>query len=93
MQNVDYATCPLLPSVRAFSVQRVAAATAEAQAPFHYFEVITVSGLDDFAEDMKSEAFQALVTDFESMASVVEEVCGSRIGPGYRASVRMSPDS
>ncbi|MFB7657282.1 MULTISPECIES: RedY protein [unclassified Streptomyces] len=82
VREVDYATCPRLPSVRAFGVQRV---TTEQAAAFHYFEVITVSGLDEFSRDMKTEAFQGLVAAFDSMASVVDETSGERIEPGYTA--------
>ncbi|MFG2681655.1 RedY protein [Streptomyces sp. NPDC048392] len=83
VRDVDYATCPQLPSVRAFEVQRV---STEPAAPFHYFEVISVGALDDFSRDMKTEAFQGLVAAFDTMASVVDEMSGERIEPGYPAS-------
>ncbi|WP_233645493.1 RedY protein [Streptomyces sp. BSE6.1] len=82
VRDVDYATCPRLPSVRAFAVQRV---STERDAPFHYFEIISVSTLDAFSRDMKSEAFQGLVAAFDTMASVVEEMSGERVEPGYAA--------
>lgn len=82
VREVDYATCPELPSVTAFSVQR-----AEAAAPFLFFEVIHVTSREDFERDMKSAAFGRLVADFEQLASVVEELSGERVEPGYTAGV------
>ncbi|EHN75490.1 RedY protein [Streptomyces sp. NRRL WC-3753] len=82
VRDTDYATCPRLPSVRTFGVHRV---STERDAPFHYFEIISVSALDAFSQDMKSEAFQGLADAFDTMASVVEEMSGERVEPGYRA--------
>jgi len=78
VREVDYATCPELPSVTAFSVQR-----ADAEAPFLFFEIIQVTSREDFERDMASPAFGRLVADFEEMASVVEEFTGTRLEPGY----------
>lgn len=82
VREVDYAACRQLPSVLAFSVQRVA---AEPEAPCHYFEVISVTSGEDFRRDMRTTAFQDLVSAFDTMASVVGEVSGTRIEPGYTA--------
>lgn len=82
VRDVDYATCPELPSVTAFSVQR-----ADTEAPFQYFEIIQVTGREDFERDMKTAAFRRLEGDFEQMASVVEEFAGERLGSGYTAAV------
>lgn len=82
VRDVDYATCPELPSVLAFSVQR-----ADAEAPFVFFEIIQVSSREEFERDMRTPAFGRLVADFEQMASVVEEFAGERVEPGYTAAV------
>ncbi len=80
VRDVDYATCPELPSLVAFGVQRVAV-----PAPFHYFEIIEVTSREEFERDMGSSPFQRLVAEFGHMAKVVDEVTGERIGNGYRA--------
>ncbi|WP_432192753.1 RedY protein [Streptomyces sp. bgisy027] len=94
VREVDYATCPELPSVLAFGVQRVAAASpgpsvgagpAGTDGPLHYFEIIEVTSREEFEQDMESSQFQRLVADFGQLAEVVEEVTGERIGDGYRA--------
>ncbi|OEV02433.1 RedY protein [Streptomyces oceani] len=82
VRDVDYATCPDIPSIRAFGVHRV---STEAAAPFHYFEVISLTSADEFARDMKTEAFRGLEAEFDSMASVIDEVAGTRVEPGYSA--------
>ncbi|MFI8849551.1 RedY protein [Streptomyces sp. 891-h] len=82
VRETDYATCPLLPSVVSFDVQRVEAETA---APFHYFEVISVSSREDFRRDMEGDTFQGLAAEFEKLATVVDELAGERLEPGYRA--------
>lgn len=82
VREVDYATCPELPSVRAFSVHRI---SAEPDAEFHYVEIITVTGTEEFERDMRTPAFHGLETEFDTMAAVVDEIAGTRIGPGYAA--------
>ncbi|WP_330647131.1 MULTISPECIES: hypothetical protein [Thioclava] len=77
--GTDYATCPQLPSVEAFSVQR-----ADAGQGFDYFEVITVTSQAAFEADMASAAFASLVAAFSGMAEVVEELSGAQLGQGYR---------
>lgn len=87
VRDVDYATCPELPSVMAFSVQRVlndADGTDTADDADLFFEIIEVSSREAFERDSRTEAFQRLVTDFDKMASVVDEFAGVRVGPGYR---------
>ncbi|MFE7722000.1 hypothetical protein ACFU44_23475 [Nocardia rhizosphaerihabitans] len=83
VQTVDYATCPDLPSVRAFSVQRVPPAVGE---PRRYFEIIQVSSHQEFEADMQTPAFKGLVAAFDTMALVVQELVGVRLEPGYIAS-------
>ncbi|MVO85122.1 RedY protein [Streptomyces sp. p1417] len=83
VRDVDYATCPRLPGVVAFTVLRVPA--AEAAAPGEYFEIIEVTGREAFERDMQSEPFRRLVADFEKMAVVVAESTGDRVGSGYRS--------
>ncbi|WP_425072722.1 hypothetical protein [Sagittula sp. S175] len=78
--NTDYATCPDLPSVQAFSVQR-----ADPGAGFDYFEVISVTSQEAFDADMRTAAFDGLVAAFSGMAEVAEELSGHRLGDGYRA--------
>ncbi|CAM5296959.1 RedY protein [Streptomyces aurantiogriseus] len=82
VRHVDYAACSELPSVLSFSVQRV---SADPGAPFHYVEVIEVGSRVEFERDMGSEVFRGLVAGFGTMAEVVDEVVGERVGPGYRA--------
>jgi len=60
-------------------------ATSGTGAPSEFFEVIQVTSNEDFARDMKTPVFGRLVADFERMASVVEELSGSRVEPGYTA--------
>ncbi|MCF6521797.1 RedY protein [Streptomyces sp. JJ36] len=82
VRDVDYATCPQLPSVRTFSVQRV---SVEPDAPVHYFEIIGVTDRQAFEADMGRDAFHALEAEFGKMAEVVDEIAGERIDPGYVA--------
>ncbi|MEV0440552.1 RedY protein [Streptomyces spectabilis] len=83
VRDVDYATCPELPAVRAFGVQR--SAHGQDGGPAEYFEIIEVTSAADFERDMRSEPFRRLVADFEKMAAVVDEWSGERVGSGYRA--------
>ena len=80
--GVDYATAPRLPSVLSFAVHRV---SGDPSAPVHYMEVIGVSSPEAFEKDVDTDAFRALAGGFESMASVVDEVAGDRVGSGYQA--------
>lgn len=94
VRDVDYATCPELPSLVAFGVQRVVATPPEPSASeagpvgidgrLHYFEIIEVTSVQEFEGDMESPQFQRLVAEFEQMAKVVDEVTGERIGDGYQ---------
>ncbi|CAM5704033.1 RedY protein [Streptomyces canus] len=89
VRDVDYATCPELPSLLAFGVQRVVdasagAGSAAAGGPSHYFEIIEVTSREEFERDMDSAPFRRLTTDFGQMAKVVDEMAGERIGDGYR---------
>lgn len=77
--STDYATCPKLPSVVAFSVQRT-----EETAEFDYFEVIAVHSHAAFEADMRGEDFASLVAAFSGMAEVTEEFSGQQLGRGYR---------
>ena len=81
--GVDYATCPELPSVLQFSVQRVSVAEA---ATFHYLEVIVVCGREEFARDMRGLTFLKLSAEFAEMAEVITEDVGTYIEPGYQVS-------
>ncbi|MFD9073447.1 RedY protein [Streptomyces lasiicapitis] len=83
VRDVDYATCPRLPAVVSFAVQRVTVAAAAASG--EYFEIIEVTSRADFERDMRSEPFHRLVADFDKMAAVVAELTGDRVGSGYRA--------
>lgn len=82
VRETDYATCPLLPSVLSFEVQR---ASREPDADCHYFEVIGVRSREEFGRDVESAAFRSLVADFEKMATVLDELVGERLEPGYLA--------
>jgi hypothetical protein len=77
----DYLTCPKLLGVSRFNVHRVSRAP---EAAFHYFEVIEASSLEAFEADMQRPEFQALVKDFNQLATVVDELSGERIEPGYQ---------
>lgn len=81
VKNSDYATCPELKSLLSFSVHNV---SRDPIASFHYFEVITVTDMAAFEEDMKTPQFGALVAAFNQMATVVEEITGEMIPPGFR---------
>lgn len=80
--NTDYATCPDLPSVVRFDVHRT---SSDPAAPYHYLEIIRVTGHAEFQEDMESPAFAGLEQAFSSMAEVVEEMEGTQLGTGYVA--------
>lgn len=79
VRDVDYAACPQLSSVVAFTVHRAGSD------PGAYFEIITVHSRTAFEADTRTEAFQCLVADFDTMATVVDEIAGTRIGSGYHA--------
>ncbi|SFQ37969.1 hypothetical protein K8Z49_16725 [Actinomadura madurae] len=78
VRDVDYATCPELPSVQAFDVVRVPGERAG-----RYVEIIRVSSAAEFEKDMRTPAFQRLETAFSTMAAVTEETSGTRLDPGY----------
>lgn len=78
VREVDYASCPLLPSVLAFSVHRVAGRASE------YFEVITVDSLASFERDVTGPVFAELERGFAELATVLDELVGERIAHGYR---------
>lgn len=82
VRDVDYTTCPELPSVESFSVQRVVAGTGDL---FHFFEIIQVTSREEFERDMHGEPFRRLVLEFDKVATVVDEVIGERVGEGYRS--------
>jgi REDY-like protein HapK len=79
VREVDYRSCPQLPSVRAFSIHRVAAQEGE------YFEVIDIESHEAFERDMRSAAFRRLEAGFGELAAVVDDLAGERLEPGYRA--------
>ncbi|WP_338896095.1 RedY protein [Streptomyces sp. TG1A-60] len=91
VRDVDYATCPELPSVVSFSVQRVVEESCADAGPavggesFHFFEVIEVTSREAFERDMRSAQFHKLVAEFGQMAKVVDEMAGERVGRGYTA--------
>ena len=82
VRDVDYASCPQLPSVVTFSVHRL---TTDPAAAMHFVEVIGVRDRKAFAEDMRTEVFRGLVAGFDRLATVVDELAGERIEPGYAA--------
>lgn len=82
VREVDYASCPQLPSVVTFDVHRV---TADPSAAVHFVEIIGVRDRKSFAQDMETAVFHGLATDFERLATVVGELAGERIEPGYAA--------
>lgn len=78
VQEVDYATCIDLPSVRRFEVVR-----ADPGADFDFFEIIHVESHAAFERDMQGAAFASLVARFSQMASVVETFSGPALPPGF----------
>ncbi|HEY1920550.1 MAG TPA: hypothetical protein VGH27_33695 [Streptosporangiaceae bacterium] len=78
VRGSDYPSCPNLPSVLAFSVQRGMRAG-------EYFEIIEVSSEAEFQRDMLTATFHRLEAGFSAMATVVGEWTGEPIEPGYRA--------
>jgi REDY-like protein HapK len=80
VKECDYATCPLLPSLISFDVHRLPRAEG---APPEYMEVIRVHELEAFERDMQTRHFAALVQAFDEMATVVEEMSGTLLEPGY----------
>ena len=82
VEKTDYATCPELPSVLTFSVQRTG---PDAEAACDYFEIIGVTDRAAFERDMAREAFRGLEQAFDTMAVVVDETAGTLVGAGYTA--------
>lgn len=82
VREYDYGACPQLPSVNAFTVHRV---SEERGAPVHFFEVIWATSQEAFSRDMETAVFQELSSGFAKLASVVDEVAGEPIEPGYLA--------
>ncbi|MEV0766190.1 hypothetical protein [Nocardia sp. NPDC050435] len=76
VREVDYRTCPKLPSVHSFSVQRT-------ERPGHYFEIIQVTSTADFENDMQTAEFKGLAAAFDAMARVTNGYAGERLEPGY----------
>ncbi|MBH1931595.1 RedY [Serratia rubidaea] len=81
VETVDYPACCRLDAVHAFEVVEV---SREADAPFHFIEIIHISAMDAFEREMRTPLFQSLVTRFDQMAEVVTEIAGERIGDGYQ---------
>lgn len=80
VRDVDYAACPDIASAYGFAVHR---ASTDPRAPFHYFEVIRIADHNAFERDMATPLFQRLVTGFDQLAEVVEEIRGDKLEPGY----------
>ena len=79
--QIDYVTAPSLKSLISFGVRR--ANGENSTPPYHYFEIINVTSLEEFEADMKTPQFQSLVDAFTKMAEVVEEIEGEFIPSGY----------
>lgn len=82
VRESDYRAAADLKSLHSFAVHRTSAA---ANSPCQYFEVISVTSPEEFERDMRTDTFQRLVAAFDTMASVVDEISGERIEPGYSA--------
>ncbi len=82
VRESDYRAAADLKSLHSFAVHR---ASTDANAPHQYFEVISVTSPEEFERDMTTDTFQRLVAAFDTMASVVDEISGERIEPGYSA--------
>ncbi len=76
--EVDYAACTALPSVRRFQVVRAAP-----DAGFDFFEIVHVSSLPAFQDDMQTPVFKSLVQRFTQMAEVNESFSGALLPPGF----------
>ena len=84
VKNTDYVTAPKLKSLISFSVFKNSDVN---ETSFDYFEVIRVSSLEAFEEDMKTEEFESLVASFTKMAKVIEEIKGDFLEPGYNIKI------
>ncbi|MFF7259373.1 RedY protein [Streptomyces sp. NPDC008159] len=84
VRESDYRAAAGLESLHSFAVHRVST-NAHANAPHEYFEVISVTSAEEFERDMATDTFRRLVAAFDTMASVVDEISGERIEPGYSA--------
>lgn len=80
VENKDYVACQQLPSVKRFSVHHV---SSDPNAQYHFFEVIRITDMAAFETDMATDVFASLVSAFDQMAEVVEEMTGEKIGNGY----------
>ncbi|AUH01985.1 RedY [Pectobacteriaceae bacterium CE70] len=80
VETTDYCACESLDAVLAFEVVEV---SQVAEAPFHFIEIIHISSMDAFAQEMQTPLFQRLVSQFDQLAEVVEEIAGERIADGY----------
>lgn len=78
VREVDYAACRDLPSVLRFEMHEAAG-----NAEFDFFEIILVSSREAFERDMKLPLFDRLQARFSEMASVVRQIAGAPVPPGY----------
>ncbi|MFF7394336.1 RedY protein [Streptomyces scabiei] len=86
VRESDYRAAADLKSLYSFAVHRVSThANTNANVPHEYFEVISVTSPEDFERDMATDTFRRLVAAFDTMASVVDEISGERLEPGYLA--------
>ncbi|MDT8997727.1 hypothetical protein RQP53_00395 [Paucibacter sp. APW11] len=79
VQQVDYASCPDLPSVLRFDVVRAAP-----ESGCDFFEIIQVESLAAFQRDMQTPVFARLVARFSELASVTESFSGAALPPGFQ---------
>lgn len=80
VEEKDYVAAPQMPSLTGFAVHRVADPEA---AGCDYFEVIGITSMAAFEQDMATDLFASLVEAFDAMAEVVDELSGERLGAGF----------
>lgn len=78
--STDYLACHDLPSVLQFDVIEV---SNDPNADFNFIEVIRLSSVEEFEQDMTTALFKSLEERFNEMAEVIEESQGKLIGKGY----------
>ncbi len=77
VKEVDYVACHKLPSVQKFVVHQVNTSDCD------FIEIVHVSSMQAFEEDMQTPVFTSLVSDFSEMAEVTEQIVCEEIPPGY----------
>ncbi|MBD1582841.1 RedY protein [Pseudoalteromonas sp. S16_S37] len=78
--DTDYLACHDLASVERFVVSKV----TDSNCDYDYVEVVKVTSLAAFEQDMQTPLFQSLVARFSELADVVETIKSDTLAPGYQ---------